>query len=329
MTPSLPSGDSNKGFMAWLKRPENKTTAMFFAAIGVAAFWFWGLIVPFVVATLANTFLALAYGAALFFVLTSKTLHKALRMANRWFTGWFVSLDPIGIRKDHIAEIKKRKEEANEAIGSIRGLGIANDNALTANKQKYQLAMGRLTVARKIINSPAQYNAEAQRQAQRCMTTDGDYATGLQRLMDNEEKQKAHYVESVSRLTRLGESCDDMIARKQHEIELQEENLRADAASKKARGAMWKIFGAGGGAEQEMDDMAREQLEAEHAEEMGQFDQFLSLTSDIVAKDDFSKLAALEQIQSKIDNFANQSAVPTPTLDKVVEYSTTSGYFSK
>jgi len=97
--PTIPSS----GNKSWWARPENRTTAIFIAIMGVGAFMLWGTIVPFVLTALDDTWSAMKVGAlivASLWLVTSKRVHKIARVINRWITGWFVSLDPIGIRED-------------------------------------------------------------------------------------------------------------------------------------------------------------------------------------------------------------------------------------
>lgn len=43
---------------------------------------------------------------------------------------------------------------------------------------------------------------------------------------------------------------------------------------------------------------------------MGQFDQFLSLTTDVIAKSDFNNLSALQDVQTRLDAWTANNATP-------------------
>jgi hypothetical protein len=308
--PALPSGSSNK---AWLSKPENRTTAIFLVIMGIGAFMLWGAILPFILTVLDNTLEALWHGAvivACVWVVFSKRVHKMARVINRWITGWFVSLDPIGIREDQIVETKKRKARADEAIGSVRGLRDGLGKRMTVNKAEYDLSMKRLKAAQALM-ARGDISPENKNQCQRTMLKDAPYSSSLEQLLGTQAKQMDHYNEAVSHLTRLSEFCDDVITRKEQEIRIEKDNLAEAKGLRTVRMAMSDIFGKGTGADQEMDDMAREQLEQSYRDEMGRFDQFLALTTDVIAKADFNNLAALQDVQGRMDQWsANNTGAP-------------------
>lgn len=308
-TPMMPNEPGNRD---WWKRPENRTTLIFYAIVAFLAIWFWGLIVPFLLAMLVDTVHMAILGGALFvtyLLLTSKKIRIMTRLINRWITGWFVNLDPIGIREDQIKETLKRKEKADEAIGSVRGLKDSLTKRFAANRAEYGLSMGRLKLAQTIL-ADSGTAPERKTLAQRTMMKDGPYSASLEQLMGGQSKQLDHYEKAVAQLTRLSEFCDDVITRKQNEIRIEKDNQAEAKGLRTVRTAMSQIFGKSTGADQEMDDMAREQLEREYSEEMGQFDQFLAGMTDVIAKDDFNNLASLQDVQSRIDQYTATKAIP-------------------
>lgn len=113
--------DSVKTFWS---RPEGKTGMLFLAGAAVAVFWGWGTILPFIVSTLSNTLhaLLLAGGiAALIGIAFSSRTHLLFRLAMRALTGLVIQIDPIGILKDRISQMQKRRDEMNEQISQVSG----------------------------------------------------------------------------------------------------------------------------------------------------------------------------------------------------------------
>ncbi len=123
---SLPSNvQTPKSF--W-KRPEGKT-GMLFAMGGLAALGI-GLykILPFVITLLQNaitaTALAVALGAMLWVLLDKKNwilaeyFYKSLM---RKITQVFVEIDPIGIMRNYVDDLKKQREKMQKQISNLRG----------------------------------------------------------------------------------------------------------------------------------------------------------------------------------------------------------------
>lgn len=309
--PSLPSGGTEK---SWISKPENRTTAIFLVLAGISGFMLWGAILPFILAVLDGTLVAMWHAAVIvgiFWAVTSKRIHKMARVINRWITGWFVSLDPIGIREDHISQTKKRQEKAGEAIGSVRGLRDNQSRRMAVNKAEYAKTSGRLRAAQTVIASPASYSAANLSEAQRSLLRDAPYAKDLEDTIASQEATLAHYDDSIKKLTRLMEMCDDIIARLQNEIRLQRDHQEEAKALRTVRGAMASLFGRGTSADDEMDDMAREMLEQQYSAEIGAFDQYLEEISGAIAKSDFNNLAAVQEAQGRM---AKANAEPMPTV---------------
>src|SRR6266478_5913346 len=112
MTPSTPTnlGDELKSFWA---RPEGKTGMIFIVLAAAALVYGWGMIVPFIVSMLADTlhmiYLASILAAVLFVIFSSRT-HLLFRLLMRWITGMIINIDPIGILKDHLSQMRKRRD---------------------------------------------------------------------------------------------------------------------------------------------------------------------------------------------------------------------------
>jgi hypothetical protein len=123
ITPSTPTslGDDLKSFWS---RPEGKTGMIFIALAAAAAVYGWAQIVPFIVSMLADTlhmiYLAGIIAAVLFVVFSSRT-HLLFRLLMRWITGMIINIDPIGILKDHLSQMRKRRDVMSQQISNVSG----------------------------------------------------------------------------------------------------------------------------------------------------------------------------------------------------------------
>src|SRR5580658_8372217 len=123
ITPSTPNslGDQLKSFWS---RPEGKTGMIFIALAAAAAVYGWGKIVPFIVSMLTDTLHMVGLAAilaAILFVLFSSRTHLLFRLLMRWITGMIINIDPIGILKDHLSQMRKRREVMSQQISNVSG----------------------------------------------------------------------------------------------------------------------------------------------------------------------------------------------------------------
>lgn len=303
--PMLPGSDSGR---SWISKPENKTTAIFLALLAAGVIWFWGLIVPFVLSAAEDTLqLVIVVGVllAIMYVTTSKKIRLLLRLINRWITGMFVAIDPIGIRKNHIEETERKKSELEQSTGEIRGLRLKLKKRLDDNNSAYNQSMKLLQQATAVLQGGA--DGDRLRMAQRTLASESKHSDGLSALITKQKAHMEHYDMVLNVLVRYGEVCDDFILDLKREVELQEQDLEESKGFNKGMKAAFGIF-RGSGSDIEMDDMARAQIEQQYSQRMGEVENFLSLTKDVITKADFNDEAALTDVQNKLDKWTGQNS---------------------
>lgn len=130
LTPTTPDFRSvAKSFWA---RPEGKTGMLFLGALGLGVggvlLFYWGLILPFLIGVAGNT-IQLAALVGILAVLTSPLWSRrvkfltqlAFQQSMRWATSWFVQIDPIGILRENIKQIREQVAEFSKAVAAIAG----------------------------------------------------------------------------------------------------------------------------------------------------------------------------------------------------------------
>jgi hypothetical protein len=153
MTPNTPNlGQAIKSF--WDK-PEGTTGRVVLALLGAGALgafvFFWGTIVPFVLATVQNTVMLAAWIAgtiATFFVLTNWRTSMLFKLGMRWITSWFMTLDPIGILKNMIVELKQRLEKLQKHVANLAGVKQQLKENILNNEEAIKVAFKKAQVAR-------------------------------------------------------------------------------------------------------------------------------------------------------------------------------------
>src|SRR5260221_4264786 len=124
-TPGSPVLQGLKNF--W-QRPEGTVGKVVLVVGGIAVAYGFVQILPFLIAAETDTLhLAIVIGAILvfLFIVTDKRVRTVAKLMfqsiMRYLTGLFIELDPIGILKNYIAEMKKNLAIMDEQLGNLNG----------------------------------------------------------------------------------------------------------------------------------------------------------------------------------------------------------------
>src|SRR6266566_4421744 len=125
---STPSSPVMQGLKNFWQRPEGTVGKIVLVLGGVAVAYGFVQILPFLIAAATDTLhLAALIGAILvfLFIVTDKrvrTLAKLMfQSVMRYLTGLFIELDPIGILKNYVGEMKKNLAIMDEQLGNLNG----------------------------------------------------------------------------------------------------------------------------------------------------------------------------------------------------------------
>ncbi len=110
------------------KRPEGKTGALFLGALIIGGGILLVNALPALIALAANTLylalMLLVLGSIIYMVLDPKMRNLVWYMYKsvmRWITGLFIQIDPIGILKSYVDELKDNLRKMNRQISQLRG----------------------------------------------------------------------------------------------------------------------------------------------------------------------------------------------------------------
>ena len=115
---------------------------MIFIVLAAAALVYgWAQIVPFIVSMLADTLhmvlLAAILGAVLFVIFSSRT-HLLFRLLMRAITGMIINIDPIGILKDHLSQMRKRRDVMSQHPQDAVVLSLSSTRPNTSNLYRFE-----------------------------------------------------------------------------------------------------------------------------------------------------------------------------------------------
>src|SRR5271165_2004728 len=301
ITPSAPNlGQDLKSFWS---RPEGKTGMIFIVLAAAALVYGWGQIVPFIVSMLADTlhmvYLAAILGAILFVIFSSRT-HLVFRLIMRAITGMIINIDPIGILKDHLSQMRKRRDVMSQQISNVSGQiqylkDIINKNLALAN-ENMRLAAHAKKIATTIADQNEQLRMALQmkakaNQAGRLQKSNLSYQqllTKLQNIYDLLSKWAVHidfYIEDT----------DNEV--KQAEIEYKTINT----AFRAYRTALAVIKGTGD--EKELYNQTMEHLAEEAGRKLGEMEDFQRLAQNFMDTIDLENGAVETEALEKLDAY--------------------------
>ncbi|EZH73531.1 hypothetical protein ATO12_16470 [Aquimarina atlantica] len=110
------------------KRPEGKTGMLFMGLLGAGGLYGLYKVLPFLITIVENTLylgiLLAVLGALIYIVLDPKMRNLIFYMYKsfmRWLTGIFIQIDPIGILKSYIDDLKDNLKKMNKQIAVLKG----------------------------------------------------------------------------------------------------------------------------------------------------------------------------------------------------------------
>lgn len=285
-------------------------TLVLMGAVGLAAFYYWGLIVPFVLVAVQDTvqliLLCIAI-ALLLYVCMDKQMRTlavyAYGSLTRFVTGKFIELDPIGILNTYIQRMQSRLEEMDKSLGNLRGQRDKLKSLIDKNEGE---RVHQLKLAQQAQKAGAQMKNEFTlrgRQAGRLEKSNLSLK-GLYERMDVLYKSMMRYRDASAVLV------EDM--KSEVEVKTSERNalMAGYNAFTKARQIM-----AGGGAERNLYDMTTEKLADDYANKMGEIEGFMDMTKSVINGMDLENMTfeqdALDQLKAWEDKSSNILGSPS------------------
>jgi hypothetical protein len=291
-------------------------TMVLLALIAGTAFYFWGLIVPFIIDVVYNTLklgaLCVALGALLWVVFDPRMRTLALygyRSLVRWITKQFTDIDPIGILNTYVARLKERLEEMEKAIGSLQGQRDQLSDFIAKNESERIHSLQRAAQAKKFLEKGGD-NADMRgqmalsgRQAGR-LETSNKTLTALLTRMDN----------LLRALKKMRDTSSVLEQDIEAEVKVRTEEYKMITKGFGAFKHAQKMM-ATGGPEKELYDETLNRLADNYHEKIGQIEYFMEVSKSMINGADLDNMAyedsALAQLEKWEKEGANLSVPPT------------------
>ena len=272
------SEDTSKTKSFW-ERPEG-TTGMIALALGGVGLWaalpallaFMTGLVALLGQTIAAVCLALVLGALLFLITNKKVqtlVSYIFKSGMRKVTGIIVEIDPIGIMKNYIEDLIKKREIMATSRDRLKGQLAVLERQINQNASEYETAMARAKVAHdKGHGGVFSVNS---RQAGRLEKLNKESLGPLKLQMDVHLRALNKYYEVT------GTVIDDL----RNEVKAREIERKMILESHSAMKAAKSIL-MGGTDQKELFDQAMEFVVEDFGMKMGEIDSFIENSKGFV-----------------------------------------------
>lgn len=283
------------------KRPEGVTGAIFMAGLAAGLGF---VVVTFgaaIIAALSNTLVlgvTITLLAALVYMVIDPKMRNLIwysyKSVMRWITGLFVQIDPIGVLKTYISDLRKNHRNMSKQIGALRGQMRRLGKTILENKKGIEKST-KLAQKAKINNQQSQLALELRR---------------IGRLKESNAKLDVLYkkMEVMYRvLKKMYENSEILLEDLKDQISIKEAERKAIHASHSAIQSAMNII-SGNQDQRYMFDEAMESLAEDVAMKVGEMERFMDLSSNFMDSIDLQKgvfedegLKMLEEWEHKSD----------------------------
>lgn len=257
------------------KRPEGVTGGIFLAAAVLGGTYLVsaaiGAIIGFFSSTIGIVVGLLTLGILIFTAIDPKAralVSYMFKSTMRWVTGLFIKMDPIGILKSYIDDLKGNLRKMNRQISQLRAQMHKLKELIINNKKQ--------------ISSNLSEAGAAQKENRRNVVILNTRKAG--RLKDSNIKLEKLYqkMEVLYRvLTKMYENSEIMYEDISDQVEVKEQERKAIMASHNAMGAAMKIL-KGDKDKKEMFDRALEAVADDVSQKVGEMERFMQVSDSFM-----------------------------------------------
>lgn len=283
-------------------RPEGKTGTIFLIA-GAALIGY--LVVSFGSALLSffSTVLGIVLAIGIILLIAYVALDPKARAVigymyksfMRWLTGIFVTIDPIGILKNYISDLEDNLQKMSKQIGTLRGQMRKIKNLMQENAKEIE---NNLLIARK---AKEQGNQSA-------LTLSTRKAA---RLRDSNQKySQLHKRMSILHkvLTKMYSNSEILLEDTKDQVAVKEQEYKAIKTSHSAMKSAMSIM-TGDKDKRAMFDQAMEHLTDDVANKVGEMEQFMDMSANIMNNIDLQNGVFEEKGLEMLEAYEKQSSL--------------------
>jgi hypothetical protein len=279
---NFPVPEGNKPAKTFWERPEGTTGMLTLVALGVGGFFLAKAVLPTLIAVFGMAITAVGQAitiailctvlAAILYVVTNSKFQTLcsymFKSAMRAITGAFVEIDPIGIMKSYISDMRTKKVELDQRKSALQGQITACQNKIKENTANANKAMDIARVAK----DRGQNNQVALNSRNAGRLNDFNDKLGLT-LAKMEMLYRA--------LTKYSEAADVVIADLTSEVQIRESERKMMLATHSAMNSAMAIL-KGNDDAKELFDQAMEYVVEDYGRKLGEIEDFMSSSQSIL-----------------------------------------------
>ncbi len=296
--PELDSGEFKpKSF--W-KRPEGKTGMVFgiaiLAGLGFIAATYMTTIVALAANTLYLGLMLMALAAIIYMILDPRMRNLvwySYKSIMRFITGMFVQIDPIGILKSYVDDLRNNLRKMSKQIGNLRGQMRRMKNIMEKNNADIQNNMKLAQQAKKQGNNKQLMLSS--RKAARLKETNGKYAV-------LHKKMEVMY----RILEKMYQNSEILLEDTKDQVAVKEQERKAIRASHSAMSSAMEII-SGNNSKKEMFDMALEEIADDVANKVGEMERFMDVSSNFMDSIDLQNGVFEEEGMKMLEQWEKES----------------------
>ncbi len=267
----------NKEFKSksFWQRPEGVTGMIFLAGLVIGGGYLLSIALPTIIALTQNilylSVMLMALGAIVYMVLDPKMRNLVWYMYKsvmRWLTGLFVQIDPIGILKSYVEELKNNLRKMNKQIAQLRGQMHKLQEVIHNNKKQIENSLNMASKAREADKQ----NIMILKSRQAGRLKDSNI-----RLEDLYRKMEVLY----RVLTKMYENSQVLMEDIQDQVMVKEQERKAIHASHSAMRSAMSII-SGDPDQRAMFDMAMEAIAEDVANKVGEMERFMEMSASFM-----------------------------------------------
>lgn len=281
-------------------RPEGVTGAIVLALMifggGYIAFSALASLLAFITTTVGAFISLMVLGTIIFMALDNQTrtlVSYMFKSAMRWLTGIFVNIDPIGILKSYVQDLKANLTKMNRQIGQLRGQMHKLQELIITNKKDIDENLS-------MASRAAQENKEAHvllksRKAGRLQESNF-------KLEDLYKKMEILY----RVLSKMYENSEILVEDVQDQVMVKEQERNAILASSSAMKSAMSVI-KGDPDKKAMFDAALESIADDVANKVGEMERFMEVSQSFMQSIDLQNGVFEEEGLKMLEKWEKES----------------------
>ncbi len=212
----------------------------------------------------------------------------------RSITGLFVTIDPIGILKNYVDDLSDNLKKMSKQIGGLRGQMRSMKTTMENNAKEIQNNLQLASVAQK--QGKQQQVILSTRKAARLKESNGKY-------------EKLHSKMEVMHriLSKMYQNSEILLEDTKDQVQLKEQEYKAMSASHSAMKSAMSVI-SGDPDKRAMFDQALEHIADDVANKVGEMEQFMDMSSNVMSSIDLQSGVFEEQGMKMLEAMEKQSS---------------------